>query len=96
MASVSFRDCAPNHSHAVAPVLCAGYSAAYAQLHNAAKPERDALPDVTDAKADLAARLGALAASAPGRLPRLVAAHVSVEQQQMLVSIMLAAGVSLS
>ena len=54
------------------------------------------MPDVPDAKADLAARLGALAASAPGRLPRLVAAHVPTEQQQLLASIMLAAGVSIA
>ena len=74
----------------------AGYSAAYAQLHNAAKAERDALPEVRDARADLAARLGALAASSPGRLPRLVAAHVPAGEQQLLASLMLAAGVSIA
>ena len=76
--------------------MTAGYSAAYAQLHNAAKAERDALPEVQDAKADLAARLAALAASAPGRLPRLIAAHVPAEQQQLLAALALAAGISIA
>ena len=76
--------------------VCTGYSAAYAQLHNAAKVERDVLPEVPDAKADLATRLGALAASAPGKLPQLIAAHVPTEQQQLLASIVQAAGINLA
>ena len=73
-----------------------GYSAAFAQLHNAAKAEKDMLPEVADAKADLAVKLSAFAARAPGWLPRVIAAHVPGQEQQILASITLAAGITLS
>ena len=70
-----------------------GYSAAYARLHNAQRPERDPLPGVPDGRTALAAELGKLAAAQPGRVPQLVAAACSPEQQQKLAQWCQAAGV---
>ena len=72
-----------------------GYSAAFARLHNAHRPEPDQLPEVTDARTYLAQALGKAAASSPGRLPALVAGQLSPELQQKLAAIVQAAGVAI-
>lgn len=74
----------------------AGYSAAYARLHNAAQVEVDALPDVADMRADVARRLAAYAAAHPGRLPPLLAARVSPEGQKVLQQLLVHAGVTIA
>jgi len=69
--------------------VCAGYSAAYAQLHNAARAERDTLPEVADARADLAKRFGALAAAQPPgqvckpEIPGTVVMHAHAQQHRV-------------
>ncbi|KAI3438113.1 hypothetical protein D9Q98_000554 [Chlorella vulgaris] len=73
-----------------------GYSAAYAKLHNARKPDRDPLPDVADAKLALAEALGKMAAAQPGRVPQLVQAALPAEQQQKLAGYCQAAGVAIA
>ena len=60
------------------------------------RPERDLLPDVKDAKAAVAQALGKLAAAHPGRVPQLVAAALTPEQQQALAGYCAAAGVAIS
>ena len=62
-----------------------GYSAAYAKLYNAAKPEVDPLADVANAAADVAVRLSTWSQQSPGRVARLLAgappeAHVALTQ----------------
>ncbi|PSC72253.1 Exportin-2 [Micractinium conductrix] len=74
----------------------AGYSAAYARLHNAHKPEVDPLPDVKSGQAALAQALGKLSAAQPGRVPQLVGAALSPELQQTLAGYCAAAGVSIA
>ncbi len=73
-----------------------GYSAAYAQLHNAHKPERDPLPDVPDAAIFLAKQLGGAAAAAPGTLPGRIAAALPPDAQQQLQALLQGGGVALS
>lgn len=60
------------------------------------RPERDPLPDVKDAKVALAQALGRMAAAQPGRVPQLVAAALSPEQQQALAGYCAAAGVTIA
>lgn len=74
----------------------AGYSAAYARLHNAAQAEQDPLPDVTNARVEVARRLAACSAQHPGRLPALLAARVSPEGQAALQQVCALAGVTIS
>ena len=62
----------------------AGYSAAYSQLRNAARKESDPCADVPDAKANLARRLAATAATAPGKIASVVAAKCPPEVQQAI------------
>lgn len=50
-----------------------GYAAAYAKLHNAAKPEIDPLADVTNARTDVARLLSTWSQQSPGRVGRLLA-----------------------
>lgn len=72
----------------------AGYSAAYARLHNAHRPERDPLPDVKDPQAYLVQALARHGAAQPGRVPALVAAQLSPELQQKLAGMAAAAGIA--
>ncbi|KAL4452248.1 hypothetical protein ABPG75_007910 [Micractinium tetrahymenae] len=74
----------------------AGYSAAYARLANAQRPDQDPLPEVKDARAALVQALGSLAAAQPGRVPQLVTAALSPEQQQKLAGYCAAAGVTIA
>lgn len=60
------------------------------------RPERDPLPDVKDAKVAVAQALGRMAAAQPGRVPQLVAAALSPEQQQALAGYCQAAGVTIA
>lgn len=60
------------------------------------RPERDPLPEVADAKLELAAALGKLAAGQPGRVPQLVQAALSPEQQQKVAAYCAAAGVAIA
>lgn len=60
------------------------------------RPERDPLPDVKDAKVAVAQALGRMAATQPGRVPQLVAAALSPEQQQALAGYCAAAGVTIA
>lgn len=60
------------------------------------RPERDPLPDVKDAKLAVAQALGRMAAAQPGRVPQLVAAALSPEQQQALAGYCQAAGVTIA
>ncbi len=74
-----------------------GYTAAYAQLHNADRPERDPLPDVPDAGAFLAKQLGSLAAQRPGTLSaRVATALPAPEQQAQLQALLQVAGMTLA
>lgn len=52
----------------------AGYSAAYAKLHNAARAEVDPLPDVKDAKVEVMRQLATYSGTHPGRLTTLIQA----------------------
>ena len=74
----------------------AGYSAAFAQLHNAAKPDVDPLPEVPDGAAFLAKQLAAAAAAAPGQMAARVSTTVLPEQQAQLQALLQAAGVALA
>jgi hypothetical protein len=75
----------------------AGYRAAYAQLHNASRIERDTLPEVPDARADLAKKLAALASSQPpGQVMQRMVGQVPQEQQQQLAVIVAEAGVAIA
>lgn len=60
------------------------------------RPDLDPLPDVEDPRAALAQALGTLAAAQPGRVPQLVAAALSPEQQQKLAGYCAAAGVAIA
>lgn len=60
------------------------------------RPERDPLPDVQDARAAVAQALGKMAAAQPGRVPQLVQASLSAEQQQKLAGYCQAAGVAIA
>jgi hypothetical protein len=51
---------------------------------------------VADAKLELAAALGKLAAGQPGRVPQLVQAALSPEQQQKVAAYCAAAGVAIA
>ena len=74
----------------------AGYSAAYSQLRNAARKESDPCADVPDAKANLARRLAATAATAPGKIASVVAAKCPPEVQQAIAGYCAAAGVAVN
>ena len=74
----------------------AGYSAAYAQLHNAHRPERDPLPEVPDAKKFLAQQLAVAASRQPGQLPGRISAALPPEGQAALQGLLQSAGVTLS
>ncbi|KAK9819488.1 hypothetical protein WJX81_001683, partial [Elliptochloris bilobata] len=74
----------------------AGYSAAFAQLHNAARPSEDPTPDVHDPQRHLAAELARFSQAHPGRVPALVQANVAAEQQQRLQAYCQACGVSIA
>ncbi|KAK9829548.1 hypothetical protein WJX72_006417 [[Myrmecia] bisecta] len=73
-----------------------GYSAAYAQLHNAHVPTVDPVADVKDVKQHLALSLSNFSRSQPGRMPGLVATNVSPEMQQRLQGYFQSAGVSVA
>lgn len=73
-----------------------GYSAAYARLHNAAAPQQDLLPEVGEPRAYLASALAKYGVSQPGRVHRLVAAHVQQDMQAKLDTYCQAAGVSIA
>ncbi|GAB4819020.1 hypothetical protein N2152v2_006066 [Parachlorella kessleri] len=85
----------------------AGYSAAFARLHNAHRqeggkqelalrsPEQDPVSDVRDAKAFLATSLASYSQQHPGKVPALVQAQVPPEGQQKLQAMLQAAGVGL-
>eukprot|EP00897_Mesotaenium_endlicherianum_P004221 jgi/Mesen1/3827/ME000207S02837 len=49
-----------------------GYTASYAQLHNAGKREEDPVPDVKDVRQLLTASLGQLAGRSPGRYSGII------------------------
>lgn len=57
----------------------AGYSAAYAKLHNAAHVEVDPLPEVMDAKTDTLRHISAWSTKHPGRLTVLLASDANVQ-----------------
>lgn len=73
-----------------------GYSAAFAQLHNAAKPDVDPLPAVQDAPKFLAQQLAAAAAAQPGKLPQLIATTMPAETQAQLQALLQSAGATLA
>ncbi len=79
-----------------APEEVSGYAAAYAKLHYAARAEPDPLPEAGEARGELAQRLAAAGAAAPGRIARRIAAHVSPEAAAELARICAAAGVALA
>jgi len=72
-----------------------GYSAAFAQLHNAAKPEEDPCPEVADGAAFLAQHLSAAAAAHPGQMAPRIAASLAPEQQAQLQALLQAKGATL-
>ena len=56
----------------------------------------DPLSDVSDARLAVAASLGRLSAAAPGRVPQLVSAALTPEQQQKLAQYCQSAGISIA
>ena len=66
------------------------------QLRNAARKESDPCADVPDAKANLARRLAATAATAPGKIASVVAAKCPPEVQQAIAGYCAAAGVAVN
>ena len=60
------------------------------------RPERDPLPDVQDAKLEVARALGKMSAAQPGHVPQLAQAALSPEQQQKLAGYCQAAGVAIA
>ena len=58
-----------------------GYTAVYAQLHNAGKKEVDPIKDVQDAKEFLATSLARASANMPGKFPILIQQNVEPPNQ---------------
>ena len=77
-------------------VCCPGYSAAFAQLYNAAEPDEDPLPDVPDGPAFLAQHLGTAAAAQPGQMAARISASLPPGQQQQLQALLQAKRVTLA
>lgn len=73
----------------------AGYSAAYARLHNAARTEPDLLPNVIDIRAEVTRVLGAYSAQRPGHLQHLLQG-APPEAQSALQKAFQLAGVTLA
>jgi exportin-2 (importin alpha re-exporter) len=71
-----------------------GYAAAYAKLHNAAEVEKDFLPEVADAAADVAQRLAAWSIQHPGTVGRLLAS--SPDAQAALSTLCQRTGVTIA
>lgn len=73
----------------------AGYSAAYAKLHNAAYVEVDPLPEVQDAKAEALRHISVWSSKHPGRVASLLAASPA-DVQAALSAACQKAGVSIA
>ena len=73
-----------------------GYNASYAPLHNAAPAEQDMLPDVSDARVNLANSLATFSQSHAGQVSTLIQQHLVPDLQPKLQTYLQTAHVSLA